>query len=379
MSKLYIFFPHCYVKATTRELLVYDTLTFEHIYMKDVILSKLHIDMLNQFGCFEEDDDTKPIARRIEGYNLGYHIQYKEQRPYIPERKLRIATSLDKERKALGHNLTANTNMMLKSLTILLNNTTLIALNTLAYNQLDYPEANSSDIDLKKICVQLSPFFLESITLSGELPYNQLEKFLLFTQGRRIQVIYRIHYLAYPFQYIQELLYKFKTLIIEVLFDSYIPYDFIKSKEKRLFFKYIITSSNIDMVQETRSDVIICPVFLDTKTITLQAQMILTENEIFQSRQSLKECYIKENVNPTCFGHLNINYNGDVHCFTQKIGSLQNEDLPHIINKWVGSKNCLWYLTRKEKESCKNCALQALCPPISIYEYQHIYKSPCMV
>ena len=109
--------------------------------------------------------------------------------PYIPERKLRITTSLHKEKKALGYNLTSYTNMMLTSLTLLLNNTISTYLNTFAYKQLEYPDTNCPEIDMEKISVQLSSFCLEKIILSGELPYAKLEKFLEFTSDRNIQVI----------------------------------------------------------------------------------------------------------------------------------------------------------------------------------------------
>ena len=36
MNRLYIIFPHCYIKATSKELLIYDTIKFSSIYMRNI-------------------------------------------------------------------------------------------------------------------------------------------------------------------------------------------------------------------------------------------------------------------------------------------------------------------------------------------------------
>ena len=105
----------------------------------------------------------------------------------------------------------------------------------------------------------------------------------------------------------------------------------------------------------------------------------MTKDEILQSCHTLKECYVKEYINPSCFGHLTINFNGEVCCLNERIESLRDMDLPYIINKWVGSQGCLWYLARNKRCCCKECAIQVLCPSVSIYELLNIYKCPCTV
>ena len=97
------------------------------------------------------------------------------------------------------------------------------------------------------------------------------------------------------------------------------------------------------------------------------------------SDKKVKECYVKEYINPSCFGHLTINFNGEVCCLNERIESLRDMDLPYIINKWVGSQGCLWYLARNKRCCCKECAIQVLCPSVSIYELLNIYKCPCTV
>lgn len=108
-------------------------------------------------------------------------------------------TSLNKENKALGHNLASYTNMMLKSITFLLNNTLSINLNSFAYKQLEYPNVNHTEIDIDTILLQLISFDLERIVLSGEISCDKLERILNLAQTRNILVVFRVHYLAYLF------------------------------------------------------------------------------------------------------------------------------------------------------------------------------------
>lgn len=380
MNRLYIFFPHCYIKATLSELLIYDTILYKNIYLKNVRLTSRSINKLNRLGYIEENDETMQILQKIEDFHMGYYIQYNELMPYLPERKLRISTSLYKEKKALGHNLTSYSNMMLTSVTLLLSNTMSPCLNSISYRQLDYPNTNNAEIDIKKLYAHLSAFCLEKIILSGEMSYNQLESFVQWADDKNTQIIYRIHYLAYSVQYIQKILLAFNSLMIELIIDSNTPSDYLNIRNKRLIYKYMIVSmSDADKAQKLGEELMLIPIFTDTKTITLQPQMILDRNEILQSHQTLNECYLKEYINMYSFGHLTIDYNGEVYCLDKCIGSLRNNDLPNIINNWVVSPDCGWYLTRKDKECCKECALQVLCPPISLYEQLNIYKSPCMI
>lgn len=380
MNRLYIFFPHCYIKATDNELLIYDTMKFKSIYMRDIDVSCKTVNTLNRFGYMEDCNDNKCILQKFNNNDFGYFIHHSKLIPYIPERKIRITTSLSKENKALGHNLASYTNMMLKSITLLLNNTLSTCLNSFAYKQLEYPYINCSIINVDAILLQLNSFNIERIILSGEISYSKLDKFLEYAHKKNILVIYRVYYLAYPIQYIQDIIHKYKSIMIELLVDSDTPLNIMSLKEERLILKYIITnSSDLEKLGDMEENVVLCPIILEKGRKTLQPQMILTKNEILQSCQTLKECYIKDYINISCFGHLTINYDGMVYCLTQQIESLQNQDLACIINKWVGSQDCLWYFTRKNKSDCKNCALQVLCPSISIYEQLSAYKCPCMV
>ena len=330
MNRLYIIFPHCYIKATSKELLIYDTIKFSSIYMRNIVVPYKAVNTLNQFGYIDDCDDNKSILQKIAYNGFGYFIQPNKSMPYFPKRGLQIMTSLNKENKALGHNLASYTNMMLKSITFLLNNTLSINLNSFAYKQLEYPNVNHTEIDIDTILLQLISFDLERIVLSGEISCDKLERILNLAQTRNILVVFRVHYLAYPIQHIQDMLRKYRTIMVELLIDSATPLDIINLREERLILKYI----------------------------TLQPQMVITKDEVLKINQNLKDCYLKDYINTSYFGNITINYDGMVYCVNQQIESLQNRDLACIINKWVGSQDCYWYFTRNKKLECKDCALQ---------------------
>lgn len=253
---------------------------------------------LNQFGYLDDCDDNKSILQKIANNGVGYFIQPNTSMPYFPKRGLQIMTSLNKENKALGHNLASYTNMMLKSITFLLNNTLSINLNSFAYNQLEYPNVNHTEIDIDTILLQLISFDLERIVLSGEISCDKLERILNLAQTRNLLVIFRVHYLAYPIQHIQDMLRKYRTIMVELLIDSATPLDIINLREERLILKYIVKDSfDLDKLTGAKENIVLCPIFLDEKNITLQSQMVITKDEVLKINQNLKDCYLKDYIN----------------------------------------------------------------------------------
>lgn len=64
MNRLYIIFPHCYIKATSKELLIYDTIKFSSIYMRNIAVPYKAVNTLNQFGYIDDCDDNKSILQK---------------------------------------------------------------------------------------------------------------------------------------------------------------------------------------------------------------------------------------------------------------------------------------------------------------------------
>ena len=55
MNRLYIIFPHCYIKATSKELLIYDTIKFSSIYMRNIAVPHKTVNTLTHIAAvFDE-------------------------------------------------------------------------------------------------------------------------------------------------------------------------------------------------------------------------------------------------------------------------------------------------------------------------------------
>lgn len=90
MNRLYIIFPHCYIKATSKELLIYDTIKFSSIYMRNIVVPYKAVNTLNQCGYIDDCDDNKTILQKIANNGVGYFIQPNKSMPYFPKRGLQI-------------------------------------------------------------------------------------------------------------------------------------------------------------------------------------------------------------------------------------------------------------------------------------------------
>ena len=380
MNKLFCFYPHCHLKSTEREVLVYDTLTKRHVYLKESPLSKVDKESF-RLGFVRVSKSIDGFVNQCFASELGYFIGFDRVSPFFVERNLEFVTSLNKERKALGHNMQSYTNLLLRELTILLNNGKDDYSDEM-YLQMEYPKCNCEIIKLTNYLQQLSLFqYLENIILAGEIEMTFLWDALLFLKEYNISVIHRVMINAFNYELELELLAMFGNYSIELLVDNSVDTARINSLIRdRICVKAIIQT--IDDVEALGGikDVIYLPVLSNNHDNTdILTQMIISEDDILNSSKSIKDCRISDYVNPSIFGHLTIDNDGDVSVLGIKIASTFDSDLSSIINSWVGQDNCIWYKTRGKKSICKECALQCLCPPISIYEELGLYKSPCSI
>lgn len=378
MNKLFCFYPHCHLKSTEKEVLVYDTLTKKHVYLKESPLSKVDKESFRQ-GFVKVSKSLDGFINKCFASELGYFLDFDRVPPFFYDRNLEFVTSLNKERNALGHNLQSYTNLLLREVTVLLNNGKDDYSDEM-YLQMEYPKNNRDEIKLDNILQQLSLFQnLENITLAGEIEMSLLWNALLYLKEYNIGIIHRIMFDAFNYGLESELLDMFGNYSIELLVDNSVDIARINSLIRdRICVKAIINSIDDVEVLGGIKDVIYMPVLSNSLDNTvILTQMIMSEDEILNSSKSIKDCRISDYVNTRVFGHLTINYNGEVSVLGKRIASIFDSDLAFIVNRWVGDENCIWYKTRKKKLVCKECALQSLCPPISIYEELGLYKSPC--
>ncbi len=380
MNKLFCFYPHCHLKSTEKEVLVYDTLTKKHVYLKESPLSKVDKESFRQ-GFVKVSKSLDDFVNQCFSCELGYFVEYDRVPPFFHERNLEFVTSLYKERNALGHNLQSYTNLLLREVTVLLNNGKDDYSDEM-YLQMEYPKNNRDEIKLDNILQQLSLFQnLENITLAGEIEMSLLWNALLYLKDYNIGIIHRIMFDAFNYRLESELLDMFGNYSIELLVDNSVDTARINSLIRdRICVKAIINSIDDVEVLGGIKDVIYMPVLSNSLDNTvILTQMIMPEDDILNSSKSIKDCRISDYVNTSAFGHLTINYNGEVSVLGKRIASCFDSDLSSIINRWVGQNNCMWYKTRGKKSSCKECALQCLCPPISIYEELGLFENACTI
>lgn len=380
MNKLFCFYPHCHLKSTEKEVLVYDTLTKKHVYLKESPFSKVDNESF-KLGFVRVTKSLDGFVNQCFASELGYFVDYDRVSPFFYERDLEFVTSLNKERKALGHNLQSYTNLLLREVTILLNNDKDDYSDDM-YLQMEYPICNSDIIKLDFILQQLSSFqHLEKIILSGEIESSELREALMCTKESNVGIIHRVMFDSFNYEFELELLDRFDNFSIELLVDNSVDIAQVKLLlREHIFVKAIVkTISDVNYFSGIK-DVIYLPVLSHNHdNIDLLTEMIISEDEILQSSKSIKDCRISDYVNPSIFGNLIIDNDGYVSVLGERISSIHDSDLSSIINSWIGQDNCIWYKTRKNKYSCKQCALQCLCPPISIYEEIGLYTSPCTI
>lgn len=380
MNRLFYFYPHCYIKSTNKEVLVYDTLTKRNVYLKENPMSKNDKESFRMgFVYFSESLDD--FVNQCLVNELGYFVDYDEIPPILYGRELEFVTSLNKERKALGFNLQSYTNSLLREVTILLNNSKDSYTDEM-YLQIEYPKYNNQRIALDYIFQQLHPFqYLETIILAGEVGMSMLSNVLVRAKEHNIHVIHRIFFDSINYAFEIELLDRFDNYSLELLVDNSIDISQVKRRiRNQICIKAIVKESNDVYFFETIENVVYLPVLSsnhDNKEIL--SQMLLSEREILSSSKSIKDCLMSDSVNSIIFGHLTIDLDGSIYVFNKKIASVFESDLPSVVNRWASDKNCIWYKTRKKKNTCKECALHGLCPPISIYEEIGFYKNPCTI
>lgn len=380
MNRVFYFYPHCFLKSTDKEVLVYDTMSKLHVYLKVSPLSRADRNTF-QMGFVMVSESLNDFVNQCLSNELGYFVEIERVYPFFENRGLEFVTSLSKERKALGYNLHSHTNSILREVTIQLKNSKDDYSDEMCL-QIEYPKFNNGSINLDIILQQLSSFqYLENIIIAGEIEISELESVLVYAEDYNIRVIHRIMFDSFNYALELELMDRYDIFSIELLVDNSVNAKQIKHlPQDKICIKAIVkTISDVQLFDRIKCTMYEPVLSRNHNNKDIISQMILSEDEILSTSKSIKDCLIADCINPSIFGHLTIDNNGNVYVWGQKIASVYESDLSSIINRWVGQDNCLWYKTRGKKSKCKDCALQCLCPPISIYEELGLFKNACTI
>lgn len=380
MNRFFYFYPHCFLKSTDKEVLVYDTMSKLYVYLKASPLSRADRETF-QMGYVKVSESLNDFVNLCLSNELGYFVEFERVLPFFESRGLEFVTSLSKERKALGYNLHSHTNSILREVTIQLKNSKDDYSDEMCL-QIEYPKFNNESINLDFILQQLSSFqYLENIIIAGEIEKSELEKTLKYAEDYNIRVVHRIMFDSFNYALELKLIDRYDIFSIELLIDNSVDTAKIEHlSQDKIYVKAIVKTINDVQLFDRMKSVMYEPVLSrNHNNKDIISQMILSEDEILSTSKSIKDCIIADCVNPSIFGHLTIDNGGFVYVLGKRIASVFESDLSSIVNRWVGQDNCLWYKTRREKSKCKDCALQCLCPPISIYEELGLFENACTI
>lgn len=377
MKTLFCIFPHCYVKVTNRELLVYDTLKYNNLYFTDYEIAQLDRDTLSKGYIFDRDE-TKQLISSLLTCGMGYYLEYGKTLPYLNDRKIKFTISLEKEYRSLSHNLASYTNTLLKTTTILCNNSIKSNYSDLEHSQIGYPIHNCCKIDYSFILQQLHSFpYLERIIISGEIEEQAYASLLSFAKKNSISLTHRVFLEKASIEKILNDLEENDILFVEVIVDRNSDLSNLAFHD-RLYYKALVNDVSDVSLFSNLHNVSYTPIISKKEfNEELLKQMIMTKEEVLSFKSSKRTCLLSDFINSAAFGTITINYDYNVSCVGQHIGSIQDTDLSNLINKWIRNEHCMWYFYRGKKDSCQDCALSSLCPSINIYETQGIYQCPC--
>ncbi len=111
--------------------------------------------------------------------------------------------------------------------------------------------------------------------------------------------------------------------------------------------------------------------FYNGNNIALFEKIVYIEkSDIFDAKPSQKDIFARELYNQVHFGKLFISTEGNVYSnlHQPKLGNLNKKDISELVHFEI-YKHKNWFRIRKDVTPCKSCVYNALCPPISNYEY----------
>ena len=117
-------------------------------------------------------------------------------------------------------------------------------------------------------------------------------------------------------------------------------------------------------------DYILTPYYNGNNLKFFKENVFLNRDSIIESKPTMNDIFARMTINTSDFKKLTILSNGDVYANLNnpKIGKLGKDYLFDLMYKELNEGKS-WTKVRKHVSPCKGCVYNALCPPISNYEY----------
>lgn len=112
------------------------------------------------------------------------------------------------------------------------------------------------------------------------------------------------------------------------------------------------------------------PFYNGTNLAFFKENIFTEKEEIFAAKPKMKDIYKNTTVNTLNFGRLIILNNGHIYANVNasRLGILGKDSIRDVLSKEMYHGKS-WRRVRKNVEPCKNCTFEALCPPLSNYNY----------
>jgi len=123
------------------------------------------------------------------------------------------------------------------------------------------------------------------------------------------------------------------------------------------------------------------PYYNGTNFEFFKENVFVNEKDILDVKESLFELATKKISNPSFFGKLIFNADGNIYTSFNfpPIGNINKLNLKNMIFNLLEEENSVWRVNKTVVEPCKNCIFNILCPPISNYELVMGLNNLCTV
>ncbi len=215
--------------------------------------------------------------------------------------------------------------------------------------------------------------------------YPMLEELVMDLNASRIIKDYHFHYLNIEDRPAFFTLMRDNGNQVTVTVHFPVPLDGFAAKMEVLEKYQIVGQSNFQFVVQNEKDIELSEVLISKSRIEnyqlvpyfngdnldfFREAVFLDRDSILESQPQMNDILERTVLNRSDFKKLGVLSDKSVHANLNnpKIGTLGNEHIMEIIYKEL-HKGKSWTKVRKRVKPCKSCAFNALCPPISNYEY----------
>jgi pseudo-rSAM protein len=122
------------------------------------------------------------------------------------------------------------------------------------------------------------------------------------------------------------------------------------------------------------------PYFDGINRAFFEANVFIDRTDIREAKPTAREIQARQLVNPFHFGTLTILSSGRIHANVNRpqLGTLGQDTIHEAVYKEM-YRGSSWRRIRKKAKPCKHCTFEALCPPLSNYEYALARNDLCHI